>query len=88
MTSLPHADKIRKVESFVRENKVGKMVNFELKGPLKKDGIYFFSLKYSTFYLKKKKKEKEKKRNLSHDHMVLGCFSNSRNVFIIFHNRI
>ena len=37
------------------------MVNFELKGPLKKDGIYFFSLKYSTFYLKKKKKKKKKK---------------------------
>lgn len=62
VTSLPHAAKIRKVESFVRENKVGKMVNFELKGPLKKDGIYFFtvsSIPHSIWKKKEKKKKKE-----------------------------
>ena len=63
MTSLTHAAKIRKVESFVRENKVGKMVNFELKGPLKKDGNYFVIVSSIPHSIrKKKKKEKEKKR--------------------------
>ena len=44
VTSLTHAAKISKVESFVWENKIGKMVNFELKSSLKKDGIYFVTV--------------------------------------------
>ena len=43
------------------------MVNFELKGPLKKDGIYFVtvsSIPHSISKKKKKEKKKKKKKKL------------------------
>ena len=41
------------------------MVNFELKGPLKKDiGIYFFTVSSIPHSILKKKKRKRKKKKL------------------------